>query len=187
MGFAHCSFFLDRLYNFLGSGLPDPTLDIDTLQFLISNCPQSLEQNTDVSADPKVNMNQNTSTPFRLDNTFYQGLLNHKAVLQLDQELAFNATTLALVMDYLSKPDTWRKKFAKAMIKMTTEELLPAGEVGEIRINCRVVNNQTRWFTILLRTLVIHWRVFPLEMTVLDDNLFTAGFSPVNRMFSQIY
>lgn len=141
MGFAHCGFFLDRLYNFLGTGEADPTMDPGTLQFLMSNCPISLETNTNVSADPKVNINQNTSTPFLLTNSFYQGLLNKKAVLQLDQELAFNATTLAMVIGYIAKPNTWRKKFAQAMIKMTTEEVLPAGEVGEIRLNCRVVNN----------------------------------------------
>ncbi|KAH7838301.1 hypothetical protein Vadar_024699 [Vaccinium darrowii] len=139
MGFAHCGFFLDRLYNFQGTGQPDPTISPNTLQTLLNACPQSLESNTDVSLDPKVFVNQNTSTPFKLDSSFYQAVLAAEAVFQLDQSLAFGNSTLTTVNDYVAKPKTFRKKFAQAMIKLT-EVQVKTGQEGEIRINCRVVN-----------------------------------------------
>jgi len=39
LGVAECQFFLDRLYNFLGTGLPDPDLDLTYGNYLRNICP----------------------------------------------------------------------------------------------------------------------------------------------------
>ncbi|KAA8515463.1 hypothetical protein F0562_018926 [Nyssa sinensis] len=139
IGFCHCGFFVDRLYNFKGSGQPDPSMDSDLLDSLMKSCPKTIEQNFNISTDPKIFMTETTNTPFKLDTSFYQGVLNEKAVLQLDQELAFTDLTRKISSDYVSRPKVFRRKFAKAMIKLGNVGVF-TGEEGEIRLNCRRVN-----------------------------------------------
>ncbi|XP_059636012.1 peroxidase 57-like [Cornus florida] len=142
IGFCHCGFFVQRLYNFRGSGLSDPSMDSNFLDFLRKSCPKPVEQNTNISADPKVFMTAKTSTPFKLDTAFYSGLLEEEAVLQLDQDLAFTDITRKIASDYVNRPKMFRRKFAEAMIKLGNVGVL-TGQEGEIRLNCRRVNNPT--------------------------------------------
>ncbi|CAK9169909.1 unnamed protein product [Ilex paraguariensis] len=91
------------------------SLDIDDLTTLLG---KTYIPNINISTDPKVFMNPTTSTPFELDPSFYQGVLNEEAVLSLDQELAFTDVTRTIVSEYVAGPKVFRRKFAKAMIKL---------------------------------------------------------------------
>ncbi|KAL5730937.1 peroxidase [Ranunculus cassubicifolius] len=139
VGFCHCGFFGDRLYNFKGSGRPDPDMDPHTVTMLKQKCPRTAVFN--LSTDPTVFMTPTTNTPFKLDSSFYNGVLNGGAVLQLDQGLGFTQLTRFLATKYTQQPNLFRRKFARAMIKMGNAGVLE-GKQGEVRLNCRRVNGK---------------------------------------------
>ena len=139
IGFCHCGFFISRLYNFQNTSLPDPQIDPGLLKTLRQTCPPQLQQINDVLKDPKVFMNQATATPFTLDTLFYHGVLNGKATLKLDQELAFTDVTNRLAVQYLQRPKSFRRQFSKSMIKLGMVGVL-SGQLAEVRLNCRRVN-----------------------------------------------
>nr|CAD1819175.1 unnamed protein product [Ananas comosus var. bracteatus] len=107
MGFCHCGFFIDRLYDFRGT----------------------------------VFMNQ-FSTTFHFSNSFYHNMLNEKALLQLDRDLAFTDYMSTLASQYANDPVLFRNRFSESMIKLGSAGVL-TGRDGEIRTNCRRVNNAT--------------------------------------------
>ncbi|KAH0454819.1 hypothetical protein IEQ34_016743 [Dendrobium chrysotoxum] len=137
IGFCHCGFFIDRLYNFKGTGLPDHEMDSNLLNRLRQKCPTSTLQN--ISIDPNIFMNEGTLTPFKLDQSFFKNVLNAKAILHLDQQLAFTNVTNKIVSQYVDRPNLFRKQFSKSMIKLGEVNVL-TGKEGEIRLNCRKVN-----------------------------------------------
>lgn len=141
LGFCHCLFFVDRLYDFQGTGFPDPDMDPSVLDSLRKNCPRPVVPIFNISSDPKVFINQATVTPFRLDNSFYHGVLNGKAVLQLDQELAFTSLTNDMVVRYANNPEAFRRDFSEVMIKLGNVGVLI--DQGEIRRNCTKVNKRS--------------------------------------------
>ncbi|XP_058071049.1 peroxidase 57-like [Magnolia sinica] len=139
VGFCHCLFFIDRLYSFQGTGFPDPDMDSAMLDTLQKKCPFPTSPIVNISSDPNVFINQETNTPFLLDNSFYQAVLNGRAVLQLDQELAFTSVTNDMLVRFANNPKAFRRSFSKAMIKLGNVGVL-SGQDGEIRQNCRRVN-----------------------------------------------
>ena len=84
---------------------------------------------SNISSDPKAFINQATITAFHLDNSFYQGVLNGEAVLQLDQELTFISLTNDLVVGYANSPRFFIHQFSKAMIKLGNLGVLTGEEV----------------------------------------------------------
>lgn len=116
-------------------------MDLSTLDALRKKCPKPVSTISNISSDPKAFINQATTTPFHLDNSFYHGVLNGEAVLQLDQELAFTSLTDDLVVRYANSPRLFIHQFSKAMIKLGNVGVL-TGEEGEIRTNCRRLNNK---------------------------------------------
>ncbi|KAF8409507.1 hypothetical protein HHK36_005583 [Tetracentron sinense] len=124
IGFCHCGFFVDRLYNFEGTGLPDPDLDPGLLDSLQKKCPIPINQIFNISIDPTVFMTPMTKTPFNLDSSFYRGVLDREAILLLDQELAFTDVTRTLALTYINKPNVFQGKFSKAMIKLGNANVL---------------------------------------------------------------
>lgn len=156
LGFCHCLFFIDRLYDFKGTGLPDPDMDLSILDALRKKCPKPVSTISSISSDPKAFINQASTTPFHLDNSFYHGVLNGEAVLQLDQELAFTSLTNDLVVRYANSPRFFILQFSKAMIKLGNVGVL-TGEEGEIRRNCRRVNNKNHWYTWTVKFIYGYW------------------------------
>ncbi|CAL9189558.1 unnamed protein product [Musa hybrid cultivar] len=143
VGFCHCGFVIDRLYNFQATGLSDPRIDPAMLATLKQQCPPEVVLPSNVTKDPKIFLNQaTTSPPFVLDTSFYHGFLNGKAVLQLDQDLAFTDVTSRLAARFVSNPKRFIHQFSKSMIKLGSVGVLTGGE-GEIRLNCRKVNSKT--------------------------------------------
>uniref|UniRef100_A0A7C9E587 Peroxidase n=1 Tax=Opuntia streptacantha TaxID=393608 RepID=A0A7C9E587_OPUST len=131
VGVAHCSFFQDRLSNFLGTGGPDPTMDQNLVSTLKGTC------GSNPNVDPTAFLDQNTS--FVLDNQYYNQILNNKGLLQIDQELALDKSSSKMVSNLAANNALFGQSFAKAMIKMGNIQVLE-GNAGEIRKNCRVVN-----------------------------------------------
>ncbi|OAY67288.1 Peroxidase 57, partial [Ananas comosus] len=141
MGFCHCGFFIDRLYDFRGTGVADPRVDPNLLTTLQQKCPPHLVTIENITQDITVFMNQ-FSTTFHFSNSFYHNVLNEKALLQLDQDLAFTDYTSTLASQYANDAVLFRKRFSESMIKLGSAGVL-MGRDGEIRTNCRRVNNAT--------------------------------------------
>ncbi|MBO8589786.1 hypothetical protein INN88_14430, partial [Staphylococcus aureus] len=78
-GRAQCRTFIARLYNFSGTGNPDPTLNTTYLATLQTTCPQSGNLSTLTNLDP--------TTPDTFDSNYFTNLQNNTGLLQSDQEL----------------------------------------------------------------------------------------------------
>lgn len=133
-GRAQCRTFIDRLYNFNNTGLPDPTLDTTSLATLQQLCPQG--GNGTVLAD----LDPTTSDGF--DNNYFSNLQANKGLLQSDQELFSTpgADDIIELVNIFSNDETaFFESFVESMIRMGNLSPL-TGTEGEIRLNCRVVN-----------------------------------------------
>lgn len=133
IGRARCTVFVNRLYNFSGTGSPDPTLNSSYLSTLQSTCPQNGNGNTLTSLDPV--------TPNTFDNNYFVNLQNHMGLFQSDQELlsTSGASTISTVNDYTSSQANFFSNFSQSMINMGNISPL-TGTSGQIRLNCGKVN-----------------------------------------------
>ncbi|XP_058076937.1 peroxidase 5-like [Magnolia sinica] len=136
IGVAHCATFTNRLYNFNGTGRPDPTLSSSYTELLQCKCPSNSNQ-----TDPTV-VALDIITPIVLDNKYYVGLINNLGLLTSDHALVTNTSLAAIVNESVNNPSGWAAKFAQAMVKMGNIEVLE-GTRGDIRRNCSVVNSAT--------------------------------------------
>lgn len=132
-GRARCTTFSDRLYNFNGSGNPDPTLNSSYLSTLQTTCPQNGNGNTLSALDP--------TTPDTFDNNYFTNLQSNSGLLQSDQELfsTSGAATISLVNAFASSTSDFQSNFTNSMINMGNISPL-TGSSGEIRLNCGKVN-----------------------------------------------
>ncbi|KAJ3706158.1 hypothetical protein LUZ61_009863 [Rhynchospora tenuis] len=136
VGVAHCVFFRDRLQDFNGSGLPDPTLNRTLLTKLNKTCgPVQKPLNQDNTAF----LDQNTS--FFIDNSYYKQLLVGKGILQIDEELAFDSSTANFVKSLASNSSGFLQLLADALVKLGNVGVLE-GNAGEIRKNCSIFNSK---------------------------------------------
>lgn len=133
IGRARCTVFSGRLYNFSGTGSPDPTLNSSYLSTLQSTCPQNGSANTLTSLDP--------GTPDTFDNNYFANLQIEMGLLQSDQELlsTSGASTISTVNDYTSSQSDFFSNFSNSMINMGNISPL-TGTSGEIRLNCGKIN-----------------------------------------------
>ncbi|XP_072984741.1 peroxidase 2-like [Typha latifolia] len=125
IGRSHCTSFSKRL------SPRDPTLDPFFFGFLKFKC---LRDGGDRTVD------QDIVTPNRLDNQYYINLKNHRVLFNSDEALLSCAETAAMVEENAHMPSVWSAKFAAAMVKMGSIEVL-TGDQGEIRKTCRAVNH----------------------------------------------
>ncbi|KAI6694543.1 hypothetical protein NL676_022253 [Syzygium grande] len=88
-------------------------------------------------ADPTVPLD--SITPDTLDNKYCLQLLKLRGVLASDETLYTSPSTSWMLVNNVVNGTAWRAKFAKAMVKMGSLDLLP-GAQGEIRKLCSVVN-----------------------------------------------
>ncbi|KAK4367719.1 hypothetical protein RND71_011511 [Anisodus tanguticus] len=133
IGFAQCATFKRRLFDFDGSGNPDPTLDSSLLGNLRTICPNQNDSNSNLAPLDAVTIN-------KFDNVYYKNLMNNSGLLESDQALMTDNSTAALVSSYSKNPYLFSKEFATSMVKLIQIGVL-TGQDGEIRKNCRVVNN----------------------------------------------
>lgn len=108
-------------------------MDATLLSMLRQRCPQNSAGTNTTFLD------QNPSSSFTVDNSFYQQILMHKGVLQVDQELALDPITKSIVATIANGKD-FSYNFGRAMVKLGAVQVL-TGNQGEIRRDCRSVNN----------------------------------------------
>ncbi|KAL8151946.1 hypothetical protein V2J09_021754 [Rumex salicifolius] len=132
IGFAQCVTFKPRLFNFDGSGKPDPNLDSSLLASLQQTCPDQANSNSNLAALDRVTTN-------RFDNVYYSNLVNNSGVLGSDQALMESNSTAPMVLTYSRWPRAFFRDFGGSMVKLGNLGVL-TGPDGQIRKNCRVVN-----------------------------------------------
>lgn len=132
IGFAQCFTFKQRLFDFDGSGNPDPSLDATLLSSLLNVCP-----NQDVSDTNLAPLDPVTTNKF--DNNYYNNLVNNSGLLQSDQALMGDNRTAAMVINYSKYPNLFTRDFRFSMMKLSYIGVL-TGQDGQIRKNCRLVN-----------------------------------------------
>ncbi|XP_078161280.1 peroxidase 1-like [Carex rostrata] len=129
LGVSHCIQFVDRIYK-------SSTISQTYASLLQNLCPENVTQ-----LDPRVTA-LDLISPTVLDNKYYVLLKESLGLLTSDDALLTDANLSAIVTDYANHQKTWEGRFAKAMVKMGKIEVL-TGNQGQIRVNCRVVNNGT--------------------------------------------
>ncbi|RWW52348.1 hypothetical protein BHE74_00041233 [Ensete ventricosum] len=130
VGLTHCSFILNRLYNYNGSGKPDPAMDPAFVAMLKSRCPQTSTVDNTVLLDH--------GTPTTVDNSYYKQLLARRGVLKVDQNIASDSATNATVRALAGGSSSFPALFGGAMVRMGGIQVL-TGTQGQIRKSCRVV------------------------------------------------
>ncbi|GFQ04247.1 peroxidase 4 [Phtheirospermum japonicum] len=129
IGQARCTNFRTRIYN------ETNIIDSAFAQTLKRNCSKTSGKGDDNSAALDL------QTPTVFDNSYYTNLVNKKGLLHSDQQL-FNGdmTTVPIVRTYSENPVAFHCDFAKAMVKMGEISPLMGPKQGQIRKNCRKVN-----------------------------------------------
>ncbi|KAK4417412.1 Peroxidase 72 [Sesamum alatum] len=133
IGNARCVSFRQRLYNQSGNSQPDFTLDQSYAAQLRARCPRSGGDQNLFFLD--------TVSPTKFDNSYFKNLLSFQGLLSSDQVLVTkNQASLELVKKYAESNELFFEQFAKSMVKMGNVSPL-TGSRGEIRNNCRRINN----------------------------------------------
>ncbi|OMP03400.1 Plant peroxidase [Corchorus olitorius] len=134
-GRAQCSSIIDRLYDFNGTGNPDPTLNKTYLETLRKACPQGGNGSVLVYLD--------LTTPNTFDKNYYSNLQAYEGLLQSDQELfsTMGADTIEIVDSFSTNQNLFFKNFVISIIRMGNISPL-TGTEGEIRMSCRKVNEE---------------------------------------------
>ncbi|GAB4835660.1 hypothetical protein Ancab_000569 [Ancistrocladus abbreviatus] len=132
IGRAHCAAFSNRLYSFNATNPQDPSLDPAFATILKTKCPSPTN-------NPNPTVPLDFTTPYRLDNKYYQNLQYSRGLLTSDESLMTSASTVATVSNFAGQGEVWADKFAGAMVRMGLIDVL-TGSDGEIRKNCRVIN-----------------------------------------------
>ncbi|OVA13079.1 Plant peroxidase [Macleaya cordata] len=132
-GRAQCRTFINRLYNFSGSGNPDPTLNSSYLATLQQTCPQNGNGSILTNLDP--------TTANGFDNNYFSNLQMNRGLLQSDQELfsTNGSSTISIVNSFSSNQTIFFQNFVQSMIKMGNISPL-TGSNGEIRSDCKKIN-----------------------------------------------
>ncbi|KAI6694549.1 hypothetical protein NL676_022259 [Syzygium grande] len=134
IGVSHCSSFSSRLYAFNATFAQDPSLDPAYAAYLKTKCPPPSNA---TQANPTVPLD--SITAITLDNSYYRQLLKLRGLLTSDETLYTNPSTSEMVVKNAKNGFAWSVKFANAMVKMGSIDVL-TGNQGEIRELCSVVN-----------------------------------------------
>lgn len=129
IGRSTCASVKQRLYNFEGTGKPDPTLDLKYLNLLKTQC--SIDTNY---------VNLDATTPREFDVAYYQNLGKKMGLLSTDQLLYSDSRTGSLVTLMATQPELFLSQFAVSMVKVGNANVLTGKNQGEIRLNCNYVN-----------------------------------------------
>lgn len=135
MGQTHCSFIVDRLYNYNGSGKPDPSMSATLLETLRRACLPRKKGQT----DPLVYLNPQSGSNYNFTESYYRRILSHEAVLGVDQQLRYGDDTEQITEEFAVGFEDFRRSFALSMYRMGNLKVL-TGNQGEIRRNCRFTN-----------------------------------------------
>ncbi|TVU31428.1 hypothetical protein EJB05_23112 [Eragrostis curvula] len=135
-GRVQCQFVTDRLYNFSGTNMPDPTLDSAYRAFLSQRCPRNGDGRSLNDLDP--------TTPDTFDKNYYTNLEVNRGFLESDQELKSSpqaqGTTAPIVNQFANSQDAFFRSFAQSMINMGNLNPVTDPSRGQVRIDCKRVN-----------------------------------------------
>jgi len=123
IGQARCTTFRARIYG-------DANIDPSFAALRQQTCPRS---GCDGNLAPI-----DAQTPVTFDTAYFTNLLSRRGLFHSDQELFNGGSQDALVRQYSASSSLFHSDFAAAMIKMGN---IGAGNAGQIRCNCRVVNS----------------------------------------------
>ncbi|RHN74974.1 putative peroxidase [Medicago truncatula] len=153
-----------RLYDFQGTGQPDPSIPLDFFSLMRLNCPDYSKNNINsngtfstFTVSKPVNAHHSSSdkgmsymqalssavpSGAYFDTHYYQSLLRGRGLLFSDQQLMAQEKTARLVSAYASDDgSTFRMDFARVMLKLSNLDVL-TGNQGQVRLNCsRLVNS----------------------------------------------
>ncbi|KAF9675939.1 hypothetical protein SADUNF_Sadunf09G0086100 [Salix dunnii] len=132
IGFAQCFTFKRRLFDFKGTGKPDPTLESSALANLQGMCPNKDASNRNLAP-------LDSASTHRFDNAYYVNLVNGTGLLESDQALMRDPKTAAIVAAYSSNSYLFSADFASSMTKLSNLGIL-TGSNGQIRNKCGSVN-----------------------------------------------
>ncbi|KAI3675274.1 hypothetical protein L1987_84862 [Smallanthus sonchifolius] len=126
IGLAQCFTFKHRLFDFKGTGQPDPKLDS-------SACPNVDNSNTNLNSLDMV-------TTYMFDNAYYRNLVNNAGLLESDQALMSDPRTASMVNDYSMYPYLFYRDFSTSMVKLGNIAVI-TGLNGEVRKKCGEKNH----------------------------------------------
>ncbi|XP_019078425.1 putative Peroxidase 48 isoform X2 [Vitis vinifera] len=151
IGKISCEFIQGRLFNFSGTGQPDPSIASDFLDEMRRNCQDSGNSSNGTASPPMVSramseltlgmtyyqgLSSSVSSGSAFDTHYYQSLLQGRGLLFSDQQLMAEEKTERLVRAYASDDgSTFQIDFARSMMKMSTLSVL-TGSQGQVRLNC---------------------------------------------------
>ncbi|XP_024529367.1 peroxidase A2-like [Selaginella moellendorffii] len=133
IGRAKCRFVEARIYNFSGTGSPDPRLDATYREELRRICPQG------ANPSPTVALDRNSE--FSFDNAYYRNLEANRGLLSSDAVLRTDPDAANLINSLAQNPPTFLSMFAQSMINMGNIEWKTRAN-GEIRKKCSAVNSR---------------------------------------------
>ncbi|XP_022947124.1 peroxidase 10-like [Cucurbita moschata] len=133
IGFARCVTFKVRLFNYKGSGQPDPDINAAMLSDLQSMCPNR-NDGTNANLAPL-----DVVTVDRFDNEYYTNLISGVGLLESDHSLMADSYAAHMVRQYSYDTNLFYDDFAESMLRMSLVGVL-SGRDGQIRKNCHVVN-----------------------------------------------
>lgn len=129
IGQGRCFSVMFRLYNQSGSGKPDPAIEPHYRKELNKLCPVGGDENVTGNLD---------ATPALFDNQYFNDLVSGRGFLNSDETLYTYEETRKWVVKFSRDQKAFFDAFVKGMLKMGD---LQSGQPGEVRRNCRVVNN----------------------------------------------
>jgi len=133
LGTSHCSSFADRLYNFSGTMMADPSLDKRYLPRLKRKCSNPGDTTTLVEMDP--------GSFKTFDLGYFANVAKRRGLFHSDGALLTDPFTRAYVLRHATGgyKEEFFADFAASMLKMGAVDVL-TGSQGEIRKKCNVVN-----------------------------------------------
>ncbi|KAF5191435.1 Peroxidase [Thalictrum thalictroides] len=132
IGRARCSSFNSRLKDSPNSEEPD--VNPAFLSSLAQICSDSENENTTLTF-------LDLATPATFDNQYYVNLVSGEGLLASDHALgSIDSPARDIVESYAQDPSTFFEDFRTSIVKMGSIAPL-LGDQGEIRRNCRSVNN----------------------------------------------
>ncbi|CAJ1939391.1 unnamed protein product [Sphenostylis stenocarpa] len=133
IGYARCLTFKRRLFDFQGSGKPDPVLDFSPLLAkLQSMCPNKEASNSNLAP-------LDATSILTFDNEYYRNLVHNAGLLESDQALIRDRRTAAMAYSYSIDQSSFYNDFATSMVKLSNVGVL-TGMQGQIRKKCGYVN-----------------------------------------------
>ncbi|KAI9177885.1 hypothetical protein LWI28_020303 [Acer negundo] len=131
IGTSHCSSFTNRLYNFTGKGITDPSLNPNYAVQLKKKC-KPTDTKTLVEMDP--------GSVRTFDEDYYTLVAKRRGLFQSDAALLDDAETKAYVkFQSATHGKTFAADFANSMVKLGKIGVL-TGKAGQIRKQCAFVN-----------------------------------------------